>query len=107
ISIKNPNLHFKPEMLVNGVLKSEISLDTDKIVVPKSAVMWTGKNSVVYVKYTTDRHVGFQMRPVILGVSLGDSYVIEEGLEVGEEIVVEGTFSVDAAAQLANKPSMM
>lgn len=107
ISIKNPNLHFKPEMLVNGVLKSEISLDTDKIVVPKSAVMWTGKNSVVYVKYTTDRHVGFQMRPVVLGVSLGDSYVIEEGLEVGEEIVVEGTFSVDAAAQLANKPSMM
>lgn len=107
MNIKNSNLRFKPEMLVNGLLKSEVSLGTDKIVVPKSAVMWTGKNSVVYVKYATGKHVGFQMRPVVLGVSLGDSYVIEEGLEVGEEVVVEGTFSVDAAAQLANKPSMM
>ena len=107
MNIQNTDLRFKPEMLVNGLLKSEASLGTDRIVVPKSAVMWTGKHSVVYVKYATDKHVGFQMRPVVLGVSLGDSYVIEEGLEVGEEIVVEGTFSVDAAAQLANKPSMM
>lgn len=107
LNIQNADLKFKPEMLVNGLLKSAVSLGTDKIVVPKSAVMWTGKHSVVYVKYATDQHVGFQMRPVVLGGSLGDRYVIEEGLEVGEEIVVEGTFSVDAAAQLANKPSMM
>jgi membrane fusion protein, copper/silver efflux system len=38
---------------------------------------------------------------------LGNSYVVESGLTDGEEIVTDGTFSVDAAAQLAGKPSMM
>jgi Cu(I)/Ag(I) efflux system membrane fusion protein len=47
------------------------------------------------------------MREVLLGPDLGDSYIIEEGLEPGEEIAVHGTFSIDAAAQLSGKPSMM
>jgi Cu(I)/Ag(I) efflux system membrane fusion protein len=38
---------------------------------------------------------------------LGESYVIMKGLSAGEEIVTNGTFSVDAAAQLEGKPSMM
>jgi Cu(I)/Ag(I) efflux system membrane fusion protein len=38
---------------------------------------------------------------------LGESYVITDGLIEGEEIVTSGTFSVDAAAQLEGKPSMM
>jgi Cu(I)/Ag(I) efflux system membrane fusion protein len=38
---------------------------------------------------------------------LGSSYVIISGLNEGEEIVTQGTFSVDAAAQLEGKPSMM
>uniref|UniRef100_UPI003565BEE1 DUF3347 domain-containing protein n=1 Tax=Salegentibacter sp. TaxID=1903072 RepID=UPI003565BEE1 len=38
---------------------------------------------------------------------LGDAYVVEEGLQEGDEIVVNGTFTVDAAVQLAGKPSMM
>jgi Cu(I)/Ag(I) efflux system membrane fusion protein len=33
--------------------------------------------------------------------------VIDEGLQPGEEIAINGTFSIDAAAQLAGKPSMM
>lgn len=107
ILISNPNLDFKPEMLINGMVSSGMSAGEDQIIIPKSAVMWTGKHSVVYVKHSSDDHIGFQMRPVVLGPSLGDAYVVEEGLQEGEEIVVEGTFSVDAAAQLANKPSMM
>ena len=47
------------------------------------------------------------MREVTLGSELGDSYAIESGLKPGEEIAVNGTFSIDAAAQLAGKPSMM
>jgi Cu(I)/Ag(I) efflux system membrane fusion protein len=38
---------------------------------------------------------------------LGESYVVMNGLSEGEEIVTSGTFSVDAAAQLAGQPSMM
>ena len=47
------------------------------------------------------------MREVTLGAELGEGYVIASGLEVGEEIAINGTFSIDAAAQLAGKPSMM
>src|SRR5690606_22846830 len=49
----------------------------------------------------------FMMREVNLGPALGDSYLIESGLDEGEEIAVNGTFSIDAAAQLAGKSSMM
>jgi Cu(I)/Ag(I) efflux system membrane fusion protein len=38
---------------------------------------------------------------------LGNSYVITDGLNEGEEIVTQGAFSVDAAAQLEGKASMM
>ena len=69
--------------------------------------MWTGQRSVVYVKSVSEQGVNFQLREVTLGPSLGDSFVIGEGLTIGEEIAVHGTFSIDAAAQLAGKPSMM
>ena len=38
---------------------------------------------------------------------LGNNYVIESGLEGGEEVVTNGTFSIDAAAQLNNQARMM
>ena len=49
----------------------------------------------------------FKIREVDLGPMLGESYVIINGLSEGEEVVTSGTFSVDAAAQLEGKPSMM
>jgi Cu(I)/Ag(I) efflux system membrane fusion protein len=47
------------------------------------------------------------MREISLGPMLGDSYIVTDGLAEGEEIVTQGAFSVDAAAQLEGKPSMM
>ena len=75
--------------------------------IPASAVLWTGKRSVVYVRKPGTEEPVFNMREIVLGPSLGDSYVVENGLSEGEEIVTRGTFSVDAAAQLEGKPSMM
>ena len=107
VATTNNGLKLKPEMFVSGVLQAELKNMTDAVVVPKSAVMWTGQRSVVYVKSVSDQGVNFQLREVTLGPSLGDSFVIDEGLAIGEEIAVNGTFSIDAAAQLAGKPSMM
>jgi len=59
------------------------------------------------VKEQTENGINFLLRQVTLGPTLGDSYIIEAGLKPGEEIAVKGTFSIDAAAQLAGKPSMM
>ena len=102
----NPGLKLKPEMFVSGKVEAKLP-QTDAVVVPKTAVMWTGERSVVYVKSATDQGVYFNMREVNLGPALGESYIVENGIQKGEEIAVNGTFSIDAAAQLAGKPSMM
>lgn len=107
IEYNNITEKLKPEMFVSGVVEAKLTNKSNSLVVPKTAVMWTGKRSVVYVKNTNAKGVSFIMRDVTLGTALGDSYIIKEGLEEGEEIAVNGTFSIDAAAQLAGKPSMM
>ncbi len=103
----NKDLRLKPEMFTSGSVEATLPKKSNNVVVPKTAVMWTGKRSVVYVKNTTGNGVSFMMRDVTLGPGLGESFIINDGLEEGEEIAVNGTFSIDAAAQLAGKPSMM
>lgn len=107
VVVSNPDLTLKPEMFASGVVEAQLPGDNEAVVVPKSAVMWTGKRSVVYVKSESERGVDFLIRDVTLGPGLGESYIIEEGVEEGEEIALHGTFSIDAAAQLAGKRSMM
>ncbi len=105
--IVNRNRELKPGMFVSATVQAEMADYAQSLVVPASAVMWTGKRSLVYVKSDTGQSLSFMMREVTLGPSLGDSFIIESGLQEGEEIAVAGTFSIDAAAQLAGKPSMM
>lgn len=104
--INNTEALLKPEMLLNGELRAKKQDDAKSLIVPKSAVMWTGSRSLVYIK-TKEAPSTFLMREVTLGSSLGDSYIILEGLSSGDEIVTNGTFTVDAAAQLQGKKSMM
>lgn len=107
VEISNPGGKLKPEMFASGVIKTRLNAQKESLMAPKSAVMWTGERSVVYVKKATDKGVVFRMQEVVLGALVGDHYVIKSGLEPGTEIAVNGTFSIDAAAQLAGKPSMM
>ncbi len=101
--LNNQDLLLKPEMFASGTIYAEISQMNNVLLVPKSAIMWTGKRSVSYVKVDG----GFEMREIEIGESLGDFYIITDGLEENEEVVSKGTFTVDAAAQLNNKYSMM
>jgi membrane fusion protein, copper/silver efflux system len=107
VETENLSGRLKPEMFATGIVTSKLSEYRDNVVIPKSAVLWTGKRSVVYVKQTGSQEPVFKIREVELGPMLGESYVITNGLHEGEEIVTSGTFSVDAAAQLEGKPSMM
>jgi Cu(I)/Ag(I) efflux system membrane fusion protein len=102
----NQSGKLKPEMFATGIVSTTLNEYRDNMVIPKTSVLWTGKRSVVYVKQPGDEPV-FKLREIGLGPMLGESYVITDGLNEGEEIVTSGTFSVDAAAQLEGKPSMM
>ncbi len=106
IEIGNPGGKLKPEMFAAGIVKANMNQYNDKLTIPRSAVLWTGKRSVVYVKQPGVEPV-FRIREIELGPQLGNSYLVISGLNIGEEIVTQGAFSVDASAQLEGKPSMM
>tara|TARA_R110000787_G_scaffold8495_6_gene28705 strand:- start:3005 stop:4777 length:1773 start_codon:yes stop_codon:yes gene_type:complete len=106
VVLNNQNDVFKPGMFVQANIKSALIDKEGVLTIPASAVLWTGKRSVVYVKTSPDQPV-FEMREVVLGNQIGDKYEVMEGLFVGNEIVTNGTFTVDAAAQLKGKKSMM
>lgn len=107
VEVSNADGKLKPEMFAIGIVKANLNEYRDKLVIPRTAVLWTGKRSVVYVKEPETQNLNFKMREIEIGPMLGNSYVVLDGLEEGEEIVTDGTFSVDAAAQLEGKPSMM
>ena len=104
--LNNKNAIFKPGMFVEGKIKG-ITLNKEQVLtIPSSAILWTGKRSVVYLKTNPNAPV-FEMRKITLGTMVGDYYEVLEGLNKGDEIVTNGTFTVDAAAQLKGKKSMM
>jgi Cu(I)/Ag(I) efflux system membrane fusion protein len=107
VEVSNQEGKLKPEMFATAIISANLDSYNDKLVIPGTAVLWTGKRSVVYVKQTGTDEPVFKMREIEIGPMLGNSYVVMSGLNEGEEIVTQGAFSVDAAAQLEGKPSMM
>lgn len=108
VELSNGGGRFKPEMLLVGNVAASMQRYADEgVIIPKSAVLWTGKRSVVYVKDDVEEQPTFLLRQVTLGPSLPDGYVVLDGLAEGEEIVTNGAFAIDAAAQLDGKRSMI
>lgn len=79
----------------------------EPLVIPRSAVLFTGTRSVVYVEVPETDQPTYEPRTVVLGSRAGDFYIVREGLALGERVVVNGAFRVDSAMQIAAKPSMM
>lgn len=108
IVLNNRKGLLKPGMFVDGLvdISNESKQQLKGVMIPKSAVLWTGKRSLVYKKPFPDQSI-FEIQEVELGASVENEYEILSGLEIGDHIVVEGAFTVDAAAQLTGKKSMM
>jgi len=104
--LNNPGDLLKPEMFARGTLKAMLPNNREAITVPKSAILWTGKRAIVYVK-VPDKEMVFEHREIVLGEDAGLYFVVISGLEEGEEVVTNGVFKIDAASQLLSKQSMM
>lgn len=109
VVIDNPNRNLKPGVFITAELMNTKSESTENqvLMVPKSAVLWTGKRSVVYQQLENENGVYFKMKQVETGSSSSDYVEILSGLEAGDEVVTRGAFSIDSEAQLSDKPSMM
>ena len=122
--VPNPRGRLKPGMLVTGELAAGGSrtaggdsgaagvepADGDgggPLLVPATAVLWTGERSVVYVERPDAPVPSYEFREVTTAGRAGDAYVVTAGLRAGERVVTRGAFSIDAAAQLNNQFSMM
>jgi membrane fusion protein, copper/silver efflux system len=98
---------LKPDMFVRGTIKAKTEVNAGTLIVPKTAVLWTGPRSVVYVEVPDANVPSFEFREVEVGDAVGSNYLIKSGLEPGERVVKNGVFVIDAAAQLNNMASMM
>ena len=105
--ISNRSGILKPDMLVKGTIIGSSATTSDQVVVPASAVLWTGKRSVVYLTEPGSSVPSFRFREIVLGERAGNGYLVKSGLRGGEEVVTNGAFVIDAAAQLNNQASMM
>jgi len=72
-----------------GRITLENSTGKEIVLVPKNAVQWEGCCNVVFVKERVDR---FRPRKVRIEPGSNGYYKITEGLNAGEEIVVDGSF---------------
>ncbi len=103
----NSNMELKPEMFVNARIRSAVRGSKQTLAIPRTALLWSGKRSIVYVKVPDTEFPSFEMREVTIGPRMGEMYLIEAGLEAGEEVVTNGVFAIDAAAQLSGNYSML
>jgi Cu(I)/Ag(I) efflux system membrane fusion protein len=106
VVLNNKNREFKTGMFVEGTIENIISDKEQGLMIPSSALLWTGERSVVYLKTNPDEPI-FEMKEITIGKQLGEQYEVIDGLQRGDEIVTNGTFTVDASAQLQGKKSMM
>ncbi len=80
---------------------------SEPLIVPRSAVLATGKRAVVYVEVPNAEKPTYEGREIVLGPRAGDYYLVKAGLKAGEQVVVQGNFKIDSALQILAKPSMM
>ncbi|MBN1511436.1 MAG: efflux RND transporter periplasmic adaptor subunit, partial [Phycisphaerae bacterium] len=77
------------------------------LLVPASAVLLTGSRAVVYVAVAGRDRPTYAGREILVGPRAGDWYIALKGLKEGEEVVVNGSFMLDAELQIRAQPSMM
>jgi len=80
---------------------------TKPLVIPRTAVLFTGTRSVVYVQVPDQEDPTYEGRTIELGARAGDYYTVRSGLKEGDDVVVHGAFRIDSAMQILAKPSMM
>ena len=96
IEIANPEHRIRHDMYADVTIDTG-DADAQRLAVPSSAILDTGKRQVVLVDKGEGR---FEPRSVKLGVR-GDGYVeVKEGLAAGDKVVTSANFLIDAESNL-------
>jgi membrane fusion protein, multidrug efflux system len=92
VEIANPNRLIKPQMVANmAVTRQAVS---DAIVVPQDALVRVANGYIVYVLAERNGATVAEARGVTLGPARRNLVVVEQGVRVGEQLIVVGHRSV-------------
>ena len=91
---------LKPQMYGQTFFEDKIGRG---LVVPEDAVLFTGKNTIVWIKKSAGI---FEQREVTVGIKINNEYQILSGLQEGEEIAATGGFLLDSESQLKGSDNL-
>jgi Cu(I)/Ag(I) efflux system membrane fusion protein len=91
---ENPKGKLKPNMFIKARISSQLK---NSLVLPSSAILTTGKASVVWVEVKANT---FEPRYVIVGWSTDDFTEILDGVHEGELVAAAGGFLIDSESAL-------
>lgn len=94
IEINNSGGALRPNMFVNAKIKIDIG---ERLLVPKSAVIDSGKRKLVFVVHNGEH---FSPTEIKLGAELENDYVVESGLEENNVVATNALFLIDSESQL-------
>ena len=94
VELENPDLRLRPGMYAD--IRLEVPGHHQALVVPRTAVLFTGERAVVFVRH------GATLMPheVRTGLVAGDEIEILSGLEADQEVVTSASFLIDAESNL-------
>ncbi len=108
VEVANQKGRLRPGMFAEAVIHSPEKEQPDSpLVIPHTAVLFTGQRSVVFVKVPGKDQPTYAAREVQLGPRAGNLYPVASGLQAGERIVTQGAFALDAELQIRGGQSMM
>ena len=93
--LPNPNGALRPGQFVRARLIG--ATRPQAIAIPQKAVMEGKGGMFVYIVGKDDK---VEIRPVKVGDWYDDSWIINEGLEVGEKVIVDGTNKVSVGSDV-------
>lgn len=106
VEVDNRDGALRPGMFAEAVLHSA-GASAARLVVPRTAPLFTGVRSLVYVEIADAERPTYEAREVTLGPRIGEYYPVLDGLAEGERVVVRGAFVIDADLQIRGGGSMM
>jgi membrane fusion protein, copper/silver efflux system len=95
ITAPNNNSSLKPGTFVKAKIQTEKTYNT--IVLPKTAVLMSGKMNMVYIKKSGNI---FVPKEVVISGEKDGKVMIKSGIEAGDEVVVSAGFLIDSESQI-------
>ncbi len=94
-TLQNEEGKLRPGMV--GTASVQLELEGMPLVIPRTAVIDTGKRKVVWIEINNGH---YQAKEILTGFESEGYIQVKRGLTAGEKVVIDGNFLLDAQAQL-------